>query len=194
MQSILHHNSSGVRAFSGNLKNKEVHSAITLHPVKKPAFMYRLHAYTLGLKAQELRQQSLFLHRDIAHMTALLQIPKINKNLAPGVPIFPSDETSSGYLGDHDVLGTYPTEPPGFTVHVPLATLTILLQGLTPDLNRHRPSQLDEINEWDFIAKSLYSGMHPNPKRKIESSLKEGLNDVVREARKLVSSTKQNDH
>ncbi|XP_055617155.1 chondroitin sulfate synthase 1 isoform X2 [Toxorhynchites rutilus septentrionalis] len=164
MQSILHHNSSGVRAFSGNLKNKEVHSAITLHPVKKPAFMYRLHTYTLGLKAQELRQQSLFLHRDIAQMTALLQIPKINKNLAPGVPIFPSDETSTGYLGDHDVLGRSRER-----------------FALTPDLNRHRPAQLDEIIEWDFIAKSLYSGMHPNPKRKIESSLKEGLNDVVRE-------------
>ncbi|XP_058814982.1 chondroitin sulfate synthase 1 isoform X1 [Topomyia yanbarensis] len=157
MQSILHHNSSGSRAFSGNLKNKEVHSAITLHPVKKPAFMYRLHTYTLGLKAQELRQQTLFLHRDIAQMTALLQIPKINKNLAPGVPIFPSDESSADYLGDHNIL------------------------GLTPDLNRHRPSHLDEVIEWDFIAKSLYSGMHPNPKRKIESSLKEGLNDVVRE-------------
>uniref|UniRef100_A0A182MEV0 Hexosyltransferase n=1 Tax=Anopheles culicifacies TaxID=139723 RepID=A0A182MEV0_9DIPT len=157
MQSILHHNSSGSRAFSGNLKSKEVHSAITLHPVKKPAFMYRLHAYMLGLQAQELRQESLLLHRDIAQMTELLQIPRINKNLAPGVPIFPEDETSTGYLGDHNVLGA------------------------TPDLNRHRPRTLDEVIEWDFIAKSLYSGMHPNPKRRTESSLKEGLTDVVRE-------------
>uniref|UniRef100_A0A182MZU9 Hexosyltransferase n=1 Tax=Anopheles dirus TaxID=7168 RepID=A0A182MZU9_9DIPT len=157
MQSILHHNSSGNRAFSGNLKNKEVHSAITLHPVKKPAFMYRLHAYMLGLQAQELRQESLLLHRDIAQMTALLQIPRINKNLAPGVPIFPQDEASTGYLGDHNVLGA------------------------APDLNRHRPRTLDEVIEWDFIAKSLYSGTHPNPKRRTESSLKEGLTDVIRE-------------
>uniref|UniRef100_A0A182Q9N3 Hexosyltransferase n=1 Tax=Anopheles farauti TaxID=69004 RepID=A0A182Q9N3_9DIPT len=157
MQSILHHNSSGNRAFSGNLKNKEVHSAITLHPVKKPAFMYRLHAYMLGLQAQELRQESLLLHRDIAQMTSLLQIPRINKNLAPGVPIFPQDETSAGYLGDHNVLGA------------------------APDLNRHRPRNVDEVIEWDFIAKSLYSGMHPNPKRRTESSLKEGLTDVIRE-------------
>uniref|UniRef100_A0A182KC49 Hexosyltransferase n=1 Tax=Anopheles christyi TaxID=43041 RepID=A0A182KC49_9DIPT len=157
MQSILHHNSSGNRAFSGVLKSKEVHSAITLHPVKKPAFMYRLHAYMLGLQAQELRQESLLLHRDIAQMTELLQIPRINKNLAPGVPIFPEDESSTGYLGDHNVLGA------------------------TPDLNRHRPRTLDEVVEWDFIAKSLYSGMHPNPKRRTESSLKEGLTDVIRE-------------
>lgn len=47
MQSILHHNSSGNRAFTGNLKSKEVHSAITLHPVKKAPLMYRLHAYML---------------------------------------------------------------------------------------------------------------------------------------------------
>ncbi|XP_053678321.1 chondroitin sulfate synthase 1 [Anopheles nili] len=157
MQSILHHNSSRNRAFSGNLKSKEVHSAITLHPLKKPAFMYRLHAYMLGLRAQELRQESLLLHRDIAQMTTLLQIPRINKNLAPGVPIFPQDESSTGYLGDHNVLGA------------------------TPDLNRHRPQTLDEVVEWEFIAKSLYSGMHPNPKRRTESSLKEGLNDVIRE-------------
>lgn len=47
MQSIFHHNSSGSRAFSGNLKNKEVHSAISLHPVKKAPFMYRLHSYVI---------------------------------------------------------------------------------------------------------------------------------------------------
>ncbi|XP_052870514.1 chondroitin sulfate synthase 1-like, partial [Anopheles cruzii] len=158
MQSILHHNSSGNRAFSGSLKNKEVHSAITLHPVKQPAFMYRLHAYMLGLRAQELRQESLLLHRDIAKMTSLLQIPRqINKNLAPGVPIFPRDESSADYLGDHNVL------------------------GVAPDLNRHRPRTLDELLEWDFIAKSLYSANHPNPKRRIESSTKEGLSDVIRE-------------
>lgn len=45
MQSILYHNSSGALAFTGNLKKKEVHRAITLHPVKSPPHMYRLHNY-----------------------------------------------------------------------------------------------------------------------------------------------------
>lgn len=107
MQSILHHNSSGSRAFSGNLKNREVHNAITLHPVKKAPFMYRLHAYTLGLKAQQQRQDSLFLHRDIQYMLDLLQFPKTTKLLAPGVPIFPDNETSVKYLGDPSILGEY---------------------------------------------------------------------------------------
>jgi hypothetical protein len=45
MQSILYHNSSGAQAFTGSLKKKEVHRAITLHPVKSPPHMYRLHNY-----------------------------------------------------------------------------------------------------------------------------------------------------
>lgn len=106
MQSIFHHNSSGYRAFSGNLKNKEVHSAFTLHPIKRAPLMYRLHAYNMGLTAQELRQQSLFLHRNIAQMINLLQIPKTHKMLARGVPLFPeSDNDSYFFLDDHDILG-----------------------------------------------------------------------------------------
>ena len=45
MQYILRHNSSGKSAFTGNLKRKEIHNAITLHPVKQAPLMYRLHSY-----------------------------------------------------------------------------------------------------------------------------------------------------
>jgi hypothetical protein len=45
MQTILYHNSSGRDAFTGNLKHKEVHRAITLHPVKQHQHMYRVHNY-----------------------------------------------------------------------------------------------------------------------------------------------------
>lgn len=45
MQTILYHNSSGRDAFTGNLKQKEVHRAITLHPVKQHDHMYRIHNY-----------------------------------------------------------------------------------------------------------------------------------------------------
>jgi chondroitin sulfate synthase len=106
MQSIFHHNSSGNRAFAVNLKNKEVHSAITLHPIKRSPLMYRLYAYNLGLNAQQLRQDSLYLHRDIAQMISLLQIPKTHKMLARGVPLFPeNDNDSFNFIGDHDILG-----------------------------------------------------------------------------------------
>nr|CAD7571224.1 unnamed protein product [Timema californicum] len=45
MQTILYHNSSGSEAFTGSLKKKEVHHAITLHPIKQHTNMYRIHNY-----------------------------------------------------------------------------------------------------------------------------------------------------
>lgn len=48
-------------------------------------------------------------------------------------------------------------------------------------MNRHTPDYLDDLIEWDFLAKSIYSASHINPKRKMESSLREGLDDVIRE-------------
>lgn len=107
MQSILHHNSSGKFAFTGNLKSKEIHSAITLHPVKKAPLMYRLHAYMQGLRAQELRQNSLSLHRDIAEMRKLMDASGQGTIHLSGVPIFPEGPASQMYLGDHDILGKH---------------------------------------------------------------------------------------
>ena len=45
MQNIFYHNSSGRLAFTGPLKSREVHRAITLHPIKEYRHMYRLHNY-----------------------------------------------------------------------------------------------------------------------------------------------------
>jgi hypothetical protein len=45
MQNIFYHNSSGRLAFTGPLKSREVHRAITLHPVKQYSHMYRLFNY-----------------------------------------------------------------------------------------------------------------------------------------------------
>lgn len=117
MQSILHHNSSGVNAFTGNLKSKEIHNAITLHPVKKAPLMYRLHSYMQGLRAQELRQDTLSLHRDISRMKNYLQskddssietnFPTAFSSGLLDLPIFPVDRPDNpNYLGDHTILGT----------------------------------------------------------------------------------------
>lgn len=50
MQIILYHNQSGEAAFTGDLKRKEVHRAITLHPIKHPQYMYKLHNYAKASK------------------------------------------------------------------------------------------------------------------------------------------------
>lgn len=158
MQSILHHNASGIMAFTGNLKNKEVHSAITLHPVKKPQVMYRLHVYMEGLKAQERRQEALFLHRDITTMVELLHMDRSNKFIAPGVLILPA-----GHLRDESLLGDAE------------------VLGQSPKLKKFDAEDLEELFDWNYISKNIYSAHHSNPKHRVETALRDGLEDVIRE-------------
>lgn len=57
----------------------------------------------------------------------------------------------------------------------------LFVTGLEPGLNKFTPRSEGEVLTWDFISRSLYSASNTNPRRRIESPLKEGLDDVVRE-------------
>lgn len=105
MQYILRHNSSGRAAFTGKLKRKEIHNAISLHPIKQAPLMYRLHSYIQGLKAEELRQESLYLHRDIKRMAKYLELPDDSTFLVPGIPLIPEEDADLRHFQDHDILG-----------------------------------------------------------------------------------------
>ncbi|XP_057655597.1 chondroitin sulfate synthase 1 isoform X1 [Diorhabda carinulata] len=167
MQVILYHNQSGEAAFTGDLKQKEVHRAITLHPIKQPRYMYRLHNYVKGLKIQKYQQESISLHRDIAASMRELgyRAERVNSaELAPNLPLFTDKKGSGGYLGDTGIL------------------------GIPAGLNRYTPKSLDDILEWELISKTLYTHRDSNPRKRIGSSLKEGLNDVVREIMELINS------
>ncbi|RZC31789.1 CHGN and/or Glyco transf 7C domain containing protein, partial [Asbolus verrucosus] len=59
---------------------------------------------------------------------------------------------------------------------------------LPQSLTRHKPATLDEVLDWELISKALYSYKDLNPRRRIGSSLKEGLNDVVRDIMELINS------
>lgn len=180
MQSILHHNSSGANAFTGTLKSKEVHNAITLHPVKRVPLMYRLHSYMQGLRAQELRQATLSLHRDIAMMKSIL----LSKDSVPNhdrenrvdfeipirfdsseLTIFPSNEPGHPkFLGDHDIL------------------------GIKPHLNKVQLKSRGDLQIWNYISRSIYSAEQSNPKKKIESYMREGLGDVITEVMDYINN------
>ncbi|XP_050513631.1 chondroitin sulfate synthase 1 isoform X1 [Diabrotica virgifera virgifera] len=167
MQVILYHNQSGEKAFSGDLKQKEVHRAITLHPIKQPQLMYRLHKYVKGLKIQKLEQESIQLHRDIASSMQEMgyRVSSVHSaDLAKNLPLFPHKRGSDGYLGDTSILGV----PAG--------------------LNRYTPNSLEDILEWELISKTLYTHRDLNPRKRIGSSMKEGLSDVVREIMELINS------
>lgn len=48
-------------------------------------------------------------------------------------------------------------------------------------LNRYTPQTFDDLLDWELIAKSLYSYKDFNPKRRLGTATKEGLNDIIRE-------------
>ncbi|XP_073829400.1 chondroitin sulfate synthase [Musca autumnalis] len=164
MQYILRHNSSGRAAFTGKLKRKEIHNAISLHPIKQAPLMYRLHSYIQGLKAEEMRQESLMLHRDIRRMAKFLEIPDDSKYLVPGITLIPEEENSKRHVEDHNIL------------------------GISPDLNKYVPKTKEDLLEWSFIARGLYSIEHANPKHKIDSATREGLEDVITEVMENINN------
>ncbi|KAJ8714761.1 hypothetical protein PYW07_002986 [Mythimna separata] len=167
MQTILHHNGSGNLAYTGRLKNREVHRAITLHPVKDHRQMYRIHSYFKNLRIQELRERSLDLHRDIASAVKELNVPEelvADYKLQDDVPLFPAKIGEPDYLGNNKILGA------------PI------------DMNRYKPNTVEDIVPFDFISKSLYSASHSNPKRRIEGPLREALDDVIREVMEIINA------
>ncbi|XP_045501289.1 chondroitin sulfate synthase 1 [Colias croceus] len=167
MQTILHHNSSGSAAYTGRLKKREVHRAISLHPVKDHRQMYRLHTYFKNLKIQDLRETSLDLHREIASSVKELGVEQdqvADYELPGGVPLFPAKMGTPGYLGNNKILGA------------PI------------DLNRYKANTVEDIIPFDYISKSIYSMSHSNPKRRIESPLKEALDDVIREVMEIINA------
>ncbi|XP_017872094.1 PREDICTED: chondroitin sulfate synthase 1 isoform X1 [Drosophila arizonae] len=159
MQYILRHNSSGRNAYTGKLKRKEIHNAITLHPIKQAPLMYRLHSYIQGLKAEELRQESLLLHRDIKRMAKYLDVPDDSTYMLPSVSpgAIPEKDTGKRHFEDHNIL------------------------GISPELNKFVPASTADLLDWSFIARSLYSAGSANPKQKIDSAMREGLEDVITE-------------
>lgn len=53
--------------------------------------------------------------------------------------------------------------------------------GTPVGLNRFKPETLEEVLEWELLSKSLYSSKDLNPKRRMGSAMKEGLDDITRE-------------
>ncbi|XP_028604235.2 chondroitin sulfate synthase 3 [Podarcis muralis] len=72
MQQLFHENYEHNRkGYIQDLHNSKIHTAITLHPNKRPAYQYRLHNYILARKISELRYRTIQLHRESALMSKL---------------------------------------------------------------------------------------------------------------------------
>ena len=52
---------------------------------------------------------------------------------------------------------------------------------MAPSLNKYQPEDVDGILPWNFVARSIDSMETVNPRRAIDPSLREGVEDVIRE-------------
>ena len=77
MQSLFYHNRSGANAYTGNLDTKAVRNAITLHPLKRPEFMYRLHSHFMELKIQQNSYDLVVLQRQLDRVDRLIKKGKL---------------------------------------------------------------------------------------------------------------------
>lgn len=57
----------------------------------------------------------------------------------------------------------------------------IFLSGVSAGLRSFKPTTSDEVIPWDFLSRSEYSLGDSNPRRRIHSDIKEGLEDITRE-------------
>ncbi|KAM8961728.1 chondroitin sulfate synthase 3 [Pelodytes ibericus] len=72
MQQLFHENYEHNRkGYIQDLHNSKIHTAITLHPNKRPAYQYRLHNYILSRKISDLRFHTIQLHRERVLMSKL---------------------------------------------------------------------------------------------------------------------------
>ena len=74
MQKLFLHDYNGDgKIFLDKLNTKTVNDAITLHPVKDPTHMYRLHVYFNKERIQDLQQQGVKLQRVLRNMDWLIE-------------------------------------------------------------------------------------------------------------------------
>lgn len=124
-------------------------------------------SYLQTLKIQQLLQDSIYLHRDIGDSMRHLgyRLDRLEDvELVKDLPLFNEKRGSEHYLGNTQLL------------------------GIDASLNRFKARNLRDVLEWEFISKNIYSHRDLNPRKRISTALKEGLNDVVREIMEVVNS------
>ncbi|KAJ7369823.1 Chondroitin sulfate synthase 1 [Desmophyllum pertusum] len=80
MRSLFFHNYTANKPILyGDLNTKAINDAITLHPLKEPAYMYRLHSHFMNKRIQDLQHEGVKLQRVLRTMDQLLQANPSNR-------------------------------------------------------------------------------------------------------------------
>lgn len=156
MQHIFYHNSSGSKAYTKDLLATDVLNAISLHPIKKPKYLYSLHNFINQRRIVDLRQNYLGLER---------QVFKLKSEL------YSSVEKRSGDL--EMFLNSCQS----------LLADRFLTK---PSLKDAKDSlKLKDRTDFDFFTRSLFSSTYVSPKRGLEgfwtASIKENIRQIMQE-------------
>lgn len=177
MQHIFHHNSSGNNAFTGELLSREVLRAISLHPIKKYEYQYRLHNFLNLRKIVDLRQRYLELKREVYKLkTELISIESNStqkQKTSPSTSLKNEEEIEVDSEFDNIIFNKKDN------LSQDLLSNRFLLQ---PSLSIIKsPQKREHRYDFDFFTRSLFSSTYISPKRGLEGFWKRSLIDSVRQ-------------
>lgn len=166
MQHIFHHNFSGNAAFTGDLLSREVLRATSLHPIKQPQYLYRLHNFINSRRIIDLRHQTLQLRRDsFALKQELLNQTRSTSDDSNNIEIY--SEFENLILGKHSSNLSHISNR----------------QYLKPRLaiNMLNDTHRSTTHNFEFFTRSLFSDSYISPKRGLEGFWKRSLTDTIRQ-------------
>ena len=70
---FFHHYTEKGKIFHGDLNTRNIQEAITLHPIKEPVYMHRLHSHFMNERVQHLQHEAVKLQRVLRNMDQLIQ-------------------------------------------------------------------------------------------------------------------------
>lgn len=187
MQHIFHHNSSGNNAFTGDLLSREVLRAISLHPIKRSQYQYRLHNFMNLRKIIDLRQRFLFLKREVFKLkTDLLNIDTSNSNstlttATTTANTNTSSTTKPNELDEIEIDSDFDNYILNKNENLNREHISNRF-NLPPSLQMLKsPQKRDDRHDFDFFTRSLFSSAYISPKRGLEGFWKNSLVDTVRQ-------------
>ncbi|XP_043194564.1 chondroitin sulfate synthase 1-like isoform X1 [Amphibalanus amphitrite] len=161
MREIFYHDQKGTDAFTGNLKVRKFLGTITLHPIKVPTLLYRLHNFFLSEQVQEEQRKKLERYRQVVRSTPEDQLdtlspltrrlgspPKLSKLAVTE----PEQERPWAHLNNHYFMHTEKTLNPSLTAQMHLrngvtdATNSLMDYMLSFSQERGRSLKLQELN------------------------------------------------
>ena len=155
MQHIFYHNSSGSDAYTKDLLATDVLNAISLHPIKKPKYLYSLHNFINQRRIVDMRQNYLNLEREVF---------KLKNELYSGTNI--SGVVKTFIQSCQSVLADRFLKKPSL-------------------LDAEDSVKLKDQTEFDFFTRSLFSSTYVSPKRGLEGfwtgSIRENLRQIMQE-------------